>query len=210
MEQKYSVIVFDLGNVILPFDYRKIIDKLEQIEAGLGESFADFYKSNYDVHRKFERGEYSEEEFTEILLNVLGYKITRENFYSIYSEIFSVNEGLVAILPTLKKKYRLVLMSNTNAIHRKYGWGNYKFFNNFDRLVLSHEVGAVKPETKIYKAVEAFTQRPSQEHFFIDDILEYISVAKRLGWDGAQFVGNGKLFEEFDIRGIRWKDGETG
>ncbi|MFZ1080393.1 MAG: HAD family phosphatase [Candidatus Kryptoniota bacterium] len=202
MKQEHTIIVFDLGNVLLPFDYRKMIERFEQIEVGLGKKFADFYKTHYDVHRKFERGEYSVEEFTEILLNVLEHKISNETFYEIYSKIFSVNEELVAAMPALKRNYGLVLLSNTNAIHQKYGWERYEFLEYFDKLILSHEVGAVKPETKIYKAVEAFTRKPSQEHFYIDDILEYISAAKKLGWDAVQFVGNEKLFEEFTKHGI--------
>ncbi|MGO9481662.1 MAG: HAD family hydrolase [Candidatus Kryptoniota bacterium] len=197
MKHEHTVIVFDLGNVLLSFDYRIIIEKLEKVEANLGKTFAAFYKANYEIHRKFERGEYSSDEFTQILLNVLGHKVGEEKFYEIYSKIFSVNEELVAVLPALKRKYKLVLMSNTNAIHQKYGWGGYKFLKSFDRLILSHEVGAVKPEKKIYKAVEAFTGKPAREHFYVDDIAEYISAARKLGWDAVQFVGNEKLFEEF-------------
>ena len=37
MDQKYSVMVFDLGNVLLPFDYKVILEKLERIQKGLGE-----------------------------------------------------------------------------------------------------------------------------------------------------------------------------
>jgi putative hydrolase of the HAD superfamily len=202
MKQEHAVMVFDLGNVLLPFDYQKIIGKFEQIEFGLGKKFADFYRNNYETHRKFERGEYSIEEFTEILLNVLDHKVSKENFYEIYSKIFSVNEELVAVLPALQKNYQLVLLSNTNAIHEHYGWKNYEFLKYFDKLILSHEVGAVKPETKMYKAVEVFTQKPPQEHFYIDDILEYISAARQLGWDAVQFVENENLFEEFKKQGI--------
>lgn len=203
MRQEYKAIVFDLGNVLLPFDYRKIIDKLEQVESGLGKKFVGFYKSNYEIHRKFERGEFSDDEFTRIMLDVLDHKVTEEKFYEIYSKIFTVNEVLVAALPSLKKNYRLVLMSNTNAIHQKYGWGNYEFLKYFNKLVLSHEVGAVKPEKKIYAAVEAFTQKQPEEHFYADDVLEYVSAAKELGWDASQFVGNAKLFDEFKKRGIK-------
>ncbi len=210
MEQKYSVIVFDLGKVLLPFDYSGVIGKLEHVEAGLGGKFAGFLKNNYGIHRSFERGEYSEDEFTKILLDVLEHKVSTEDFCSFYSEIFSVNEELIGVLPALKRSYRLVLLSNTNAIHRKYGWERYEFIKYFEKLVLSYEVGAVKPDAKIYRAVEEFTRRPPQEHFYIDDILEYIMAAKGLGWDGVQFVGNEKLFEDFDARGIKWKNGLPG
>jgi len=205
--KKYSVIVFDLGNVLLPFDYNDVIKGFDQIEEGLGLKFASYYKDNYDVHRKFERGEYTVENFTEIMLDVLDHKVSKDSFYKIYSDIFTVNHGLVATLPLLKKNYQLVLLSNTNAIHQKYGWGNSEFLKYFDKLILSHEVGAVKPETKIYKAVEAFTQKPPQEHLYVDDILEYVSAAKELDWDAVQFTGNEELFEELKKRGIFLKDG---
>lgn len=200
--KKYSVIVFDLGNVLLPFDYNDVIKGFNEIGEGLGLKFADYYKNNYDVHRKFERGEYTVEKFTEIMLNVLDHKVSADRFYKIYSDIFAVNRELVATLPSLKENYMIVLLSNTNAIHQKYGWGNSEFLRYFDKLILSHEVGAVKPETKIYKAVEAFTQKPPQQHLYVDDILEYVSAARELGWDAIQFTGNGRLFEELKGRGI--------
>ncbi len=206
MRKKYSVIVSDLGNVLLPFDYKNILEKLDTVESGLGQKFAIFYKEHYDIHRKYERGELSSEEFTDIMLDVLDHKVSREEFYSIYSNIFKVNEELVAALPVLKKNYKLVLLSNTNEIHQRYGWQGYAFLKNFDKLILSHEVGAVKPEEKIYRAVEAFTQVPSPEHLYIDDIADYVAGGKKIGWDAVQFVGDRELFAEFDKRGIKWSD----
>ncbi len=202
MKGKYSVIVFDLGNVLLPFDYSDVIKGFNQIEEGLGMKFASYYRNNYEVHRKFERGEYTVEKFTEIMLDVLDRKMSKDVFYKVYSQIFTVNDKLVAVLPALKRNYRLVLLSNTNAIHQEYGWKNYGFLKYFDKMVLSHEVGAVKPETEIYKTVEAFTKKAPQEHLYIDDILEYVSAARGLGWDAVQFVGNENLFDEFRKRGI--------
>ena len=99
-------------------------------------------------------------------------------------------------------KYKLILLSNTSGIHQKYGWEKYSFIKNFDKLILSHEVGAVKPEEKIYKAVEEFTLEKSETHIFIDDILDYVNAAKTLGWDGIQFVGYENLENEFKLRNI--------
>ncbi len=207
MTRKYSVIVFDLGNVLLPFDYKIIIGKLEKVKKGLGEKFATFYRDNYEIHRRFERGEMSVDEFTEIILDVLENEVRKEDFFEIYSKVFTVNEKLVEKLPVLKKNYKLVLLSNTNAIHQRYGWQENQFIKFFDKLILSHEVGAVKPEEKIYRAVEAFTGAPPSEHFYIDDISEYVEGGKRAGWDAVQFVGNEELFKEFEKRGIVFGNG---
>ena len=205
MDQKYSVMVFDLGNVLLPFDYKVILEKLDKIEKGLGEKFAQYYRDNYDIHRKYERGEMSSDQFTEILLGVLDHKVGKEQLIRIYSDMFSVNADLVAVLPVLKENYRLVLLSNTNDIHERFGWRKNEFLKLFDKLVLSHKVGAVKPEEKIYRAVMEFTRVPPAEHFYVDDIAEYVAGGKKMGWDAVQFVGNKELFAEFDKRGIKWK-----
>jgi len=205
MKSKYSVIVFDLGNVLLPFDYKLIITRLESIEKGLGEKFVAFYRERYDVHRQFERGDLSEDAFVNIMLDVVQHKISGSQFCEIYSKIFSVNYQLAEVLPGLKENYKVVLMSNTNPIHENYGWKDYDFLKYFDKLILSHEVRAVKPEEAIYRAVEKFTGAPPEEHFYTDDIPDYIEGARRLGWDASQFVGNEALFREFQVRGIVYR-----
>ncbi len=199
-----KAIVFDLGNVLIPFDYSIAVKRLNTIEENLGETFLTFYKANYELHRSFERGNLSKEEFIIKMLNALQNKIDVETFCKIYSEIFTVNENVASLLPKLKQHYKLVLLSNTNAIHKKYGWEQYEFIKYFDKLILSYEVNAVKPEEKIYKAVEAFTGLQPEEHVFIDDILEYVNGAKKLGWDGIQFLGYENLIIELQSRNIQF------
>jgi putative hydrolase of the HAD superfamily len=202
MKRKYSVIVFDLGNVLIPFDYNIAYNKLEKVEPGLGKKFLEQYKKNYSLHRSYEKGELSENEFIAKLLGFLENKIDEETLIDAYSKIFSLNENVAALLPELKKKYILVLLSNTNSIHQKHGWNEYQFIKYFDKLILSHEVKALKPEKEIYKAVEAFTGKPPEEHIFIDDIAEYADAAKKAGWDAVQFINYEQLYKELRDRGI--------
>src|ERR1035437_5775352 len=200
--RKYPVIVSDLGNVILPFNYETAVNKLELIEKGLGHKFLTYLKSNYELHKKNERGDITSGEFIRIMVRALDYKVSQEEFCNIYSKIFVVNEPLVSLLAELHKKYTLILLSNTNKIHRDYSWGNYPFLKYFDKLILSYEVHAVKPEPEIYKAVEAFTQIPPENHLFIDDIAEYAEAAKKMGWDAIQYINFKKLEMELTKRKI--------
>ncbi len=162
MQQDISVIIFDLGNVLLPFDYKVTVNKLENIEKGLGDQFLRFYQDNYQYHRAFERGDMPADEFTNIMLGALNHKIDKNTFCEYYSHIFSENKEVVDLLPKLKKSFTLVLLSNTNIIHYEYGWKQYDFLKHFEKIVVSYEAGAVKPERKIYKAVESFTQRKAR------------------------------------------------
>jgi len=201
-KKKYSAIVFDLGKVLIPFDYSPAINKLNQIEKGLGDRFIEFYKSNYHFHRDFERGKISETEFVDKMLEVVDHKINAETFKEYYADIFSLNEDVVSLLPILKKDFNLFLLSNTDSIHQKYGWQKYEFLKYFEKLILSHEVGSVKPEEIIYRKVEEASGFPSEEHFFIDDIQEYVDAAINLGWDAVQFVNYQKLVSDLKERNI--------
>lgn len=201
-KRKYSAVVFDLGQVLIPFDYKIFIDAVNKHQQGLGENFVKKYNENYSVHRDFERGKISEKDFIAQMLDWLGYKVTEEEFVRYWSNIFSLNQDVISLLPKLKQRYKLYLLSNTNSIHQKYGYQHYEFLKLFDKLFLSHEVGFVKPEEGIYRAVENYSKLPSSEHIFIDDIAEYVEAAKQLGWDGIQFTGYENLVADLKAREI--------
>jgi len=200
--KKYSTIVFDLGNVLLPFDHTLWVSSFNKIEDELGTKMYDKYKQNFTLQMDYEGGKISDEEFININLEWLNYKVSGEEFCKIFSNIFSVDEDVVSLLPELKKKYNLILLSNTSNIHKKYGWENYSFINYFDKLVLSHEVGIIKPDERIYRIVEDYTKDLSGSHIFIDDIFDNIIGAKKIGWDGIHFKGYEDLILEFKSRGI--------
>ncbi len=202
IKRKYSAIVFDLGQVLLQFDYKYFVEKVNKHKAGIGDRFLELYKINYNIHRDFEKGTISEKDFIAKMLASLDYCIDEETFCKYWSDIFSFNEDVIALLPELKKRYKLYLVSNTNSIHKKFGYENYEFLKLFDKIFLSHEVGYVKPEEEIYRTVEKTSGFPSGEHIFIDDILEYVNAAKKLGWDGIQFEGYDDLISNFKTKGL--------
>lgn len=202
MSGLYSVIVFDLGNVLIPFNYKIMSDRLNKVSSGLGEKFLAEYKNNYQIHRSFESGNMTEHQFIDKMLNILDHKIDSETFCRFFSEIFRVNQDAANLLPKLKKKYKLILLSNTNSIHKKYGWEKFDFLKHFDGLILSHKVGAVKPEEKIYRAVESVSGFPPAQHLFIDDVKEYSDAAIKYGWEAINFIGYENLIHEFHIRGV--------
>jgi len=200
--RKYSAIVFDLGNVLIPFDYTIALNQLNEIENNLGNRFIEFYNTNYHLHRNFEKGLISELDFITKMLEAVDNKIDAETFCRLFSDIFTANEDVVSLLPLLKKDYKLFLLSNTNSIHQKYGWQKYNFLKYFDEMILSHKVKSIKPEEEIYREVEKASGLQSAEHFYIDDIEEYVNVAKKIGWDAVQFVGYETLLSDLKSRNI--------
>jgi len=202
IDRKYSAIVFDLGQVLIPFDYKIFVDKVNRHKDGIGEQFLEKYNRNYEVHRELERGKLSEKEFIAQMLEYLDHNIDSETFCRYWSDIFSLNQNVIALLPELKKNYKLYLLSNTNSIHKKHGYQDYEFLKQFDKLFLSYEVGFIKPEEEIYRTVEKVSGFPSEAHIFIDDVKEYVDAAISIGWDGIQFVGYDDLVKNLRERKI--------
>ena len=79
---KIKVIVFDLGNVLVPFDFQKAFDALNKIEPGLGDTFSQKYFANFHFHEGFEKAEISLNEFTSQMLTWLDHKISEQDFVS--------------------------------------------------------------------------------------------------------------------------------
>src|SRR5688572_15174404 len=109
-----KAVLFDLGNVILPFDVSRLAAKLsrhcplspkEIIQNLWNDHIADY----------FETGRMSPEEYFQKISDACRFNgLTFEEFIPLFNEIFDENPGVVELIAKLKKKYRLGLISNTN------------------------------------------------------------------------------------------------
>jgi putative hydrolase of the HAD superfamily len=201
--KEIKAFIFDLGNVLIFFDWKIAKEKLNQIEEGLGEKTTQFLKNNHDLIYKLETGKIEEAQFLIEVKKNVDSNVSLEELAKIYSEIFWENEALTRILPELKKNYNLYLLSNTNLIHRKYGWDKYSFLKKFDRLFLSYEIGFAKPDKEIYQFVISNIPFTEKEILYIDDIQEYIEAAKSLGWNAIKFTSNDDLFKDLERLNIK-------
>src|SRR6185369_4396814 len=82
---------------------------------------------------------------------------SEEQIAAAVADIFWPNEELCALIPHLKKRYRLVLGSNTNAIHAPHYRAMFAdTLRHFDTLIMSHEIGICKPHREFFdKVIEA-------------------------------------------------------
>ena len=200
-----SVIVFDLGNVLIPVDPERTVRRLNERQAGLGDLVKRLIVENPEWQKNLEVGAWSKERFLEKIVPRLDGALTGEEVCEYYSEIFELNDDVIALLPKLKKNYPVFLLSNTNEIHQKYGWEKYDFIRLFDEVILSNEVGSAKPDAAIYREAEKRSGKPAAEHLFIDDLIENVEGAKRVGWDAVLFRGYDDLVAEFRERGVKFE-----
>jgi FMN phosphatase YigB (HAD superfamily) len=199
-----KAVIFDLGKVLVAFDFQRGYDRMQPV---CGHPVAEIRRriGATGLVAKLETGQIGSREFVSRLGETLGATFDYAQFCEIWSSIFLPGTLVPESLITgLKKRYPLILLSNTNEMHFEMLERTYPILGHFENRVLSHQVGAAKPSPLIYqKAVELAGCRP-EECFFTDDVAEYVEGARNLGIDAVQFLFAGQLEEELARRGIRW------
>jgi len=197
-------LLFDLGNVIVAFDFARGYRALEPYARFPAAEISARIAETGLVH-PFERGEIASRDFFERLSAALGLSLSYERFCEAWSAIFLpepvLPEGLLA---ALHSRCRLVLVSNTNDIHFRMIERTYPHIGHFDAKVLSYQVGAMKPSEKMYaEAVRQAGCRP-EECFYTDDVIEFVEAGRRYGLDAAQFTTPNELEAHLRRRGVVW------
>jgi len=196
-----EVIFFDLGNVILPFNNYQIAEKLcrfsqkEEFQEP-GKVFSYLFDLGEGVINPFDMGKVSPQEFFQSVRAHLGLSITFEQFIPIWTDIFVEDQEVSEIIRSLKGKWRLGLLSNTDPLHFRYIVSTFPIVSALEKWILSYEVGFKKPDAQIFqKAIEWASVEP-QKILFIDDTKGHVEAAISLGMQGIHFISAAKLREE--------------
>jgi glucose-1-phosphatase len=199
----HKAIIFDLGRVLVDFDFKRSYAELASYCPHDPRRIPLLLQPSGLVQR-FETGMIEPRAFVEELSAILSSTADYETFCRVFNGIFSdllVPESLVEALAA---RYRLVLLSNTNAIHFAMLRESYPILRHFHHLVLSYEVKAMKPDPEIYRAAIDRAGCLPGECFYTDDIAEYVESGRRMGLDAEQFQSAEKLERDLRFRGISW------
>ncbi len=198
-----KTIIFDLGGVIVPFDFAPAFQRMEAW-SGLGREEIRARLLADGLSMKFERGELSPEEFREELNRRLGAAASQSDFVEMWLSIFTPGKTLIAesLVASLAARYRVVLLSNTTSTHFDWLLPNTPHLRHMHGYVLSYAVGAAKPQPEIYAAAIGKALCEPGECFFVDDVIAYVEGARAAGIDAVQFTGEEQLRRDLAARGI--------
>ncbi|MCG3176007.1 MAG: Alpha-D-glucose 1-phosphate phosphatase YihX [Candidatus Omnitrophica bacterium] len=179
---RYKAVLFDLGNVLLAFDFTPAFRTLSRhTDLGPAEIEGYFIQSGLEV--LYDGGKITTRRFFAEVSKALGLRIGYARFRSIWNDIFTPIRPTIRILRRLKARgHRLVLISNTNEMHYRHIRATYDILAPFDRILLSYREKIRKPDPRIYRrACEACRARP-EEIFYIDDRADLTQAARALGF----------------------------
>jgi len=199
-----KAIIFDFGGVIIdykPFTFRKKIAKFLKLHFEIVNKEID--KIEFDLAM----GRINEKEFWKKLCSDLNIAVSENNKKNFIVDEFSrdsrVNKDVDKIIIALKNSgYKLGIISNILKPHAKYSKAQ-NWFKHFSPVILSCEVGLLKPGERIYELMLEKLQLNGNECIYIDDREVNLKPAEKLGIKTILFQNAKQLKKELIGYGIR-------
>jgi len=176
-----NAIIFDFGDIFINLNNQAVENAFSSL--GLTEWNNDLKKLNI----LFETGKISEKDFLNGIKNHVPSATTEQirDAWNTILDDFPLYR--LEFLQMLSQKYRLFLLSNTDAIHidtfeHKVGMSFFSdFYQCFEKVYFSHELGLRKPEAAIFNHVIKTHDLSPKRTLFIDDKKENTDSASSLG-----------------------------
>ena len=177
-----KIVVFDLGKVLVDFDYSIAIPRIAAHSTlPLTGIKTFFFHSHLLVD--YESGRLTRLEFFEQAQQATGFRGRIAEFGEFFADIFTAIPPMIEIHAELhRRSVPTYIFSNTNDLAIEHVRRNFPFFHNFDGYIFSYEVKAMKPDAKMYEALEKLTGRRGAEILYLDDRPENVAAGAARGW----------------------------
>jgi len=184
MRAEVKWVVFDLGKVLLEFDFA-IAAKAMAAYSPLDPCKIQQAIDQSALLHQFERGLLTETQFFSQLSQVCQIKASEETLRDAFIDIFTPVPSMIGFLTKLKaRRMPMLLFSNTNISAMCHIRKQFEFIQLFDQCCLSYEHGMMKPEQALYDIARQMTGVNHASLLFIDDRKENIEAARQKGWLG--------------------------
>lgn len=181
--------IFDIGNVLLRFDFSRALERLrEKCDPVAREILEDWEP----VKNDYESGRIPRAEFERRVKAALHFVGEDAEFVSAWQEIFEVIEPMAGLVHALHARgYPLYLLSNTSDLHIDYIFATYReLFGLFSGATYSHLAKSMKPQREIYETAIRELRVHPPETIFIDDLAANVEAASQLGFRAIRYDFN--------------------
>lgn len=189
-----------MGGVLVNLETERTLAAFEAL--GIKEVNYGFTPADQpEIFSAYETGKLSDKEFISALKAHMRAGTSEEEVVNAWNlMILDFPEHRIEFLKRLKKRYRLILLSNTNPLHITYflnefhsNYPEIKFDRLFDAVYYSHEIQLRKPDRDVYDYILAEHHLKPEECLFIDDNIVNTDAAKQLGINSIHFPRNTEI-----------------
>ena len=180
------IAAFDIGHVLLDFDYGIFVQRMAP-RTRMDVSELDAFLNQSPLLAKYESGQLTSPEFFAIVKNETGFDGTEAEFAAYFEDIFTPIDEIITLHAQLAASgLPTYTLSNTNEMAVRHISRAFEFWPRFTGHILSHEVRVLKPNPKIYETLEQITGCTGSEILYLDDLPENIAAAKSRGWNAIR------------------------
>lgn len=178
-----NTIIFDFGDIFINLDKKATVNAFEKL--GLKKWNEDLDLLNM----QFETGQISRENFLLGIQKHIPAASIKQILAAWNAILLDFPLYRLEFLQLLSEKYRLFLLSNTDAIHietfeKKNGVSFYRdFYQCFEKVYFSFELGIRKPNPEIFNHLINNHELSPKRTLFIDDKKENTDAAFALGFE---------------------------
>jgi putative hydrolase of the HAD superfamily len=130
-------------------------------------------------------GQISEIEFNQVMAGKVGKSLSEWQANREKAE--AKDTKLLGYICELKKHYKTAILSNSNKGVLSERIGDDLLKQCFDEVIVSAEVGLIKPDPKIYYLVAKKLKVDTNECVFIDDHMKFVKAATTVGMTGIHY-----------------------
>ncbi len=191
-----KAVIFDLGKVLLDFDYGIVIRGIAKRSATTLADLRALIDQSPLLYR-YETGLMSSREFYEAVRAATGFEGSLEDFSAFFGDMFTEIEPMVRLNQNLRLAgVPTFIFSNTNELAILHIRSTFPFFKNFNGYILSYEHKSMKPAEAIYAAVEEASRLRGDALLYVDDRIENVEAGIRRGWQVIHHVTAPQTIEE--------------
>jgi putative hydrolase of the HAD superfamily len=177
-----TAIVFDLGKVLVDFDYSIAARKIAANGTMAVNEIGPFVSQSC-LLVDFEKGRLTGSEFIAEACAGIGYRGTHDEFAESFADIFTPIPAMVELQAAFRKSgFPTYILSNTNELAVGHIRRRFPFYDNFDGYILSYEQGVMKPEARIYEIAEQMAGQTGAGILYIDDLPANVAGGAARGW----------------------------
>lgn len=196
-----NAVVFDLGGVLIHWDprllYRKLLPTAEAVEEFLCAVCTPEWNAQQDAGRPFQEG------ISDLVSKFPHQATLIAAWHDRFDEMIFPMEDSIEVLRELHQRgVPLYALSNWGAETFDVTRHMFPFLEWFRALVISGQVGLVKPDHRIFHLLLREYDLRASEVVFIDDHLPNVETAARLGFQAIQFTNASELREVLEERGL--------
>lgn len=199
---RIQAVVFDVGNVQCRLHRERMLQNLATLTGRPFDAVQALLYGQPGLLPPYEDGRLDSAGFLAALSAFAGRPLPEEATAAAFTDMFSPLPETLDLLRRLKPGHRLGLLSNTSPWHAERYIRHMAGFPLFDAVTYSFEVGAPKPDPRIFQDVLRKLGLPAAACAYIDDIPAFAEAATACGLHGLTYTTPAALEADLHRLGV--------